>query len=285
MLAPRILIVDEDEAVLDGLGRGLRSVAPEWRIDVARTGEEALAVLTSGIVDAVVSDLRSPAMGGVDLQRDILLRFPWMIHLKLTGIVDDEALVRATPWSERYLTKPCSPHDLRRELTQALLARENDRALVPRGTAGDPPRSPTVLCIDDNIGDAELFAQALIDAGTGVCMAHVVSGALALEALQAPARPGVARPDVVLLDLSMPGMDGLEFLARYRAGSDDLVPIIVVTGSTDPETHRQAVHHGAAIALIKPETWDRYLELARVISRFAELVARRGHPRPLSGRA
>lgn len=62
---------------------------------------------------------------------------------------------------------------------------------------------------------------------------------------------GNERPDIVLLDLKMPGMSGMETLEKIRA-KDPSIEVIIVTGSVDSEVGKKALKAGASYHILKP---------------------------------
>ena len=106
-------------------------------------------------------------------------------------------------------------------------------------------RAPTILVVDDNLQNREVAEGNLIGAGYAVIQAEGGAEGLALLAER--------RPDLVLLDVLMPGMDGYETCRRIRAlpqGGD--VPVLFLTALGDLETHKAALESGADDFLTKP---------------------------------
>jgi CheY-like chemotaxis protein len=278
-----LLLVDDEPNVTAGLRRSLRTLAPEWSVRTAESGNQGLELLAVEPVDVVVSDFRMHGMTGADFVREVLARYPWTIRIILTGMLDEQSLLQGTRWSERYLCKPCPPERLRAEILEAVARRERDRALVPR--RAEVPRQPVALLIEDSPEDVELLRQALTRIGDPLEVYHVPHAAAALDFI---ARTGpfaeAPPPDVLLLDLNLPMMTGYEFLSRYRNLAVDLAPVIVVSNSRGSEEREESIRHGAAAFIAKPSTWDLYLDLARTIAAYARKVAASRRPSPPAAR-
>src|SRR4051794_40463903 len=96
-------------------------------------------------------------------------------------------------------------------------------------SALDVPRSYSVLLVEDDAADALLIEDALHEDGLARTLTHVVDGIEALEYLRNPMRE---LPDLIVLDLNMPRMNGRELLAVLRDDEDlGSIPLVVLTTS------------------------------------------------------
>ncbi|HVZ36834.1 MAG TPA: response regulator, partial [Polyangiaceae bacterium] len=110
---PRVLCVDDEERVLEGLVLHLRK---EYEVHVASGGERALQKLgeIKGAA-VVVSDMRMPGMDGATLLHEVMKRYPDATRILLTGEASRDTAVLAVNKGQifRFLTKPCPPDQLR----------------------------------------------------------------------------------------------------------------------------------------------------------------------------
>ncbi len=114
---------------------------------------------------------------------------------------------------------------------------------APAAATG-PPRARRILLVEDNYDSAELLAEFLASLGHDVAVAH--DGPAALDAA---AR---VHPEIVLLDIGLPGMDGYEVGRRLRA-SDPQAPVLVaLTGYGQEEDRSRSRNAGFAHHLTKP---------------------------------
>jgi len=113
---------------------------------------------------------------------------------------------------------------------------------------------PSVLVVDDEVQFVETLVKRLVKRGVKVRAAH--SGQQALDALEGG---GATRTDVVVLDVKMPGMDGLETLAAIK-NLHPLVEVIMLTGHATVESAIEGMKHGAYDYLMKPCDLDVLME-------------------------
>lgn len=109
----RILFVDDERRILEGIQRMLRPYRRDWEMAFASSGSDALAILESGPFDVIVSDMRMPNMDGARLLELVRERHPGMVRIVLSGQFEMEAAIRAVPVAHQFLSKPCDPEKLR----------------------------------------------------------------------------------------------------------------------------------------------------------------------------
>ena len=115
--------------------------------------------------------------------------------------------------------------------------------------------SASIIVVDDEPDVAELFRQRFRrESRQGTYVMHfAASGEAALELLSGEIDPGVI---VILSDINMPGMDGLQLLGEIKERFPDL-PVMMVTAYGDDERRRRASELGAFEFLTKPIDFDR----------------------------
>ena len=131
----RILFVDDEPNVLQGLQRMLRPLRREWDMAFVAGGSEALQTLEGNPCDIIVSDMRMPGMDGVLLLGEVKRCYPESIRIALSGHSEMEMLCECTRVTHQYLAKPCDPEMLKTTVDraiglQALLSDDKFRKLV-----------------------------------------------------------------------------------------------------------------------------------------------------------
>lgn len=119
----RVLFVDDEQRVLDGLQRMLYPLRSEWRMDFVASPREALAILSAAEYDVLVTDLRMPEMSGLELLAEVVKRHPGVVRLVLSGTADHEVTIRSTALAHQYLVKPCDAATLRTTVARAFSLR------------------------------------------------------------------------------------------------------------------------------------------------------------------
>lgn len=120
----RLLFVDDEPLVLEGLRRALRSMRQEWETNFVNGGPAALEALSRESYDAVISDMRMPGMDGAQLLEEVKRQHPEVIRMVLSGQSSREAVLRSISPAHQYLSKPCDPQELKLRLAQAFGTRD-----------------------------------------------------------------------------------------------------------------------------------------------------------------
>lgn len=116
----RILFVDDEVPVLNGLRSMLAPMQPEWEMFFLSSPHEALTLLASKPCDVVVADLRMAGMDGAQLLGEVRRLYPQIVRLVLSGFSDQESMLRALGQAHQYLAKPCHAEEIKRAVDRTL---------------------------------------------------------------------------------------------------------------------------------------------------------------------
>jgi CheY-like chemotaxis protein len=275
---PRVLIVDDVHENLHVLMSILRD---DYAISAATAGEKAVELARRDPQpDLILLDIKMPGMDGYStlsaLKTDPVTADIPVIFVTALADTTDEARGLALGAAD-YITKPVSPSLLRtRVRSQIELKRYRSHpALFDVQARDDPSRAPSLLVVDDVPENIHELLEALKDRYRILVASD---GIKALEIVEGP-HP----PDLVLLDIVMPGMDGYEVCRRIKATErGNWIPVIFVTVVDAPEDKVRGFELGAADYITKPfdiaEVEARvrtHLELARLRRFLEDLVAQR----------
>jgi two-component system response regulator len=130
-----------------------------------------------------------------------------------------------------------------------------------------------MLLVEDNASDEKLALLAFKKAGVTATIAVARDGAEALDFVFATGvhsgRDLTQRPAVILLDLQLPRVSGLEVLRRIRASEDSrLLPVVVLTASREDEDLLRSYTLGANAYIRKPVDFMEFTEAARALGAF-----------------
>ncbi|MBX3745118.1 MAG: HDOD domain-containing protein [Verrucomicrobiae bacterium] len=115
----RVLFVDDEPLILQGLQRMLRSQRHEWDMTFVESGDEAMARMDQQSFDVVVSDMRMPGMDGASLLNRVRERHPETLRFILSGHADQDMVMRCVGSTHQFLSKPCDPDALRTTIERA----------------------------------------------------------------------------------------------------------------------------------------------------------------------
>jgi diguanylate cyclase (GGDEF)-like protein/PAS domain S-box-containing protein len=277
-IKPRILIVDDVNENLHALMSILRD---NYAIIAATNGEKALELAVRiPSPDLVLLDIKMPDMDGYEVLR----------RLKSNPATADIPVIFVTALSESadeakglkmgaadYISKPVNPDLLKlRILTQLELRRYRRKPMISlSGQITMQDARPTLLVVDDIPANVHELIEVLKDEYR-IIVAN--NGPKALELVQ-----GMTPPDLVLLDIVMPDMDGYEVCRRIKATAlGNRIPVIFVSIVDSTVDKVRGFSIGAADYITKP--FDIYevrariqahLELSRLQRFFEQLVEQR----------
>jgi CheY-like chemotaxis protein len=247
----------------------------------ASNGLEALQLVRSRRVDIILSDWNMPVMSGLELLKAVRAD-PQLSHLPFIMITAETERGRIEEVINNgvnaLLIKPYTAADLRTRVERALSAHPFTPALAA-GPAGQPQIAspgagadqaagkaarPTILVIDDSPDNLHLMSQLFKDEYR-VRVGN--SGALALEMCQS-GNP----PDLLLLDIMMPGIDGFEVARRMREHpTSQAIPVIFVTAMTERAASLKGFELGAVDFVTKPIDPEVLKPRVRNFMRYVEL--------------
>jgi two-component system sensor histidine kinase/response regulator len=287
------LVVDDMEVMRKVNADQLRSLGAT-KIELASNGLEALKIIRDrnsrgARLDLVLTDLNMPVMDGLDMLRAVRgdAKLAHLPIVMITAEADRKQITEAisTGVSE-LLLKPYTAQKLCDKISSALLraqrfaampkASASDSAqpiasLVPEASikpaAGGAPQS-TILIVDDTPDNLRLMS-GLFDEQYRVRVAHNGKKALAICTSDDP-------PDLVLLDVMMPDMDGFEVVERMREHpTSDTIPVIFVTALDDLKSRHRGLDLGAMDFVRKPIDPNELILRVRNFMRYIELHRQR----------
>ena len=224
MSVARVLVIEDEANNLDVAQRIIRAAGHEAL--VATDGQSGLDVARAERPDAILVDLLLPRIDGWTVTRTLraeswAARIPIIAVSALAMQQDRQRAIDAG--CDDFVSKPYAPAELRAVLARFL----PEAAPVIVGTRRHDVASPidrlgTVLAVDDEPANLDLLSRRLAALGCGVLRASSGEQALAIAERE--------HPDLILLDVMMPGIDGWETCRRLKANAQTTsIPVIFVT--------------------------------------------------------
>ena len=262
----RVLLVEDDERQRDSMVKLIADSDVE--IAAVGSGEEALDLLRTRIFDCMIIDLKLPDMQGSELLKRMSLEelcsFPPVIVYTGRNLTRDEE-AELLKYSRSIIIKGArSPERLLDEVTlflhkvESQLSSERQNMLKTARGRDRVFEGRTILVVDDDVRNVFALTSALEQRG-----ARVEVGRNGFEAIAKLNE--VEGVDLVLMDVMMPGMDGLEATRRIRQDERfKRLPIIAVTAKAMKDDQEQCLAAGANDYLAKPIDLTRLYSLLRV---------------------
>lgn len=249
------LVIDDFESMRKITSGQLRTMGAKF-ILTANNGAEALRILREQRVDVVLSDWNMPVMNGLELLQQIratpqLSSLPFII---ITAEVEHRRIKEAIDCGVNdLLIKPYTALQLAARVEKVLFLQNKMNAMTfalheaeqlpPEGVKMASP--PTILVVDD-VPDNLLLLSQLFEDEYRVRVASSGSKALAICQSNDP-------PDLVMLDIMMPGMDGFEVARHMREHpTSGTIPVIFVTSNHEEAARLRGIELGAVDFVTKP---------------------------------
>lgn len=127
-----------------------------------------------------------------------------------------------------------------------------------------------ILLVEDNPGDVRLVLEALKSIKKEYDINIVMDGEQALDYLRRKDKfTGVLHPDIILLDLNLPKINGLEVLSEIKSDSIlKTIPVIILSSSEADSDIYQSYHHHANCYLTKPSNFQSFMDLFDIVDKF-----------------
>jgi signal transduction histidine kinase/CheY-like chemotaxis protein/CHASE3 domain sensor protein len=262
----RILLVEDDERQRESVVHLISD--DDVEITAVALGEQALELLKTQIFDCMIIDLKLPDIQGNELlermEHEELCSFPPVIVYTGRNLSREEEadlmkysrsiIIKGARSPERLLDEvTLFLHKVESELSserQGMLQQVRSRERVFEGRK--------ILLVDDDVRNIFALTNALEQKGVAVEIGR--NGFEAISKLNS-----VDDIDLVLMDVMMPGMDGLEATRLIRAdGRYNKLPIIAITAKAMKNDQEECLQAGASDYLAKPIDLDRLYSLLRV---------------------
>ncbi len=233
MKSPEILIIDDSSFMRKALTRELKKVGAQ--VTQAEDGQQGLEIARSNKFDLIISDIDMPRLNGFELCEKLKKSpesrgIPVII---LSSMDNDQYIDKGfEAGAAAYISKSDAPNLLietvERVLKKAVFQREQH-----------------ILVVDDSSTIRKLVEKALGEAGFKISTAE--NGKKALECID------THRPDLILSDLDMPEMNGVDFFKAVHVKPNMAsIPFIIMSATKDRAMVRRMLDRGASAYLVKP---------------------------------
>ncbi|MEW5896030.1 MAG: response regulator [Candidatus Omnitrophota bacterium] len=243
----KMLVVDDEAGVCDVIRKTFTYIG--FSVFAATTAKKALAIIEKEHPQIVFLDILMPDVDGIELLKEIKARYSDLIVIMVTAKQDRETREAAiAAGADGFITKPFSRNYLR----DAVVHKIGD-VLNRKGRM----QIPSLLLVDDE----EEFRKTMRDfiGRRYECVIDEASeGAQAVDQVQR------LKPDIILLDIKMPGLSGIDVITRIK----DISPsskVIVISAWKSGEVVSQAVGMGAADYISKPVSLTAFDEKLKTL--------------------
>lgn len=247
----RMLLVDDEEEFLLATSQALGRRG--FEVTAAPNGVTALAKIAEDTFDVVVLDVKMPDINGIEVFNQIRAHLPAIPVILLTGHPSiDDAFQTSKQGIADYLSKPVEIDDLAQKARHVVSEWSKKAAQKSSPAEGLGVFTPiSVMIVDDEIELLDSLQKVFTRRQIKTTVAD--SGQMALDMLR-------DEPvDVMILDVKMPGMDGIEVLRRVKTFHPS-IEVILLSGHPSVDAALEGVRLGAGEYLRKPPDIDELVE-------------------------
>ena len=278
------VLVIEDNPLNMKLVKQLITIAHHDAVE-AFNAEDGIQLARKIHPDLILMDIQLPDMDGLSAMRfikdDPAIKDIPVIALTAHAMRGDDVKAKAAGCSD-YLSKPIDTKLFFQTLETYLKEERQEELLTPENATecDELQCGPTILVVDDDRLNVKLLAAKLGASGYRILTAY--SGFEALEMIK------IRTPDLILLDIMMPEMDGYEVIRRLKEQKDTMyIPVVLITALESEEEKKKGFAAGADEFLNKPvnttELETRVLSLLRMKKYQEQLIARMQAERDIIG--
>jgi len=238
----KIFVIDDEPGLCDAIQKTFMYIG--FSVMTSTDPLKAMDLIDKERPQIVLLDIIMPRMSGIDLLRQIKQRFPDIIVIMVTACHDDKSFQDAmAAGAEAFITKPFSRNYLRDVVVQKIADLLDDRGRM---------EVPTILLVDDEADFRETIRDFI--SNRYECVIQEASeGVSAIDAVRQ------LRPDIVFLDIKMPGLSGLDVIGRIHE-IDPALKIVVISAWKSAEVVSKAISMGAADYISKPVSLAAFQE-------------------------
>lgn len=228
----RILLIDDEVNLSKMIKLNLERTG-KYEVVTADSGEAGVRCVAAEPFDAVITDFNMPGMNGQQTAEAIKRIKPELPVLLLSVYHDDPTMVTASTKRiiDGIISKPIDHGELHRALTEILAKRPN-------------VKKKRILVVDDEADYAKLL-KLNIEKNSEYAVALAANGQEGLAAIKQE------KPDLVLLDITMPVMDGFQALKEIKRIAPE-IPVAVVSACWNEEEAKRIMAAGAYEYITKP---------------------------------
>jgi DNA-binding response OmpR family regulator len=257
-----ILVIDDNLLLCDLLQDSLSQHGHE--VSTAYTGREGVASFRQRRPRFTLLDLNLPDINGIEVLKEIRETDPQSAVIVLTGCVTDQLEQQARDLGiTDFLIKDVS-FDVLIGAVERAMQEPGTPAGLPAASVGVPPtlrEKHSILIVDDETALRDMLTQHLSQHGYHVLSAQDGPAALSLAERE--------RPHLIVLDINMPGMNGIEVLRQLRAKHYN-GGVMVLTGVQDEKLLNDALSLGSIDIVGKPADLERIrlaIEVSLILSK------------------